>query len=167
MYAPLPLICSLLVLRFSPEILTSPSPTVIALTDGSTFTLRTTSPAPIFRATKDTRNHALWNPSLSSLRNQEQDEAGRLRAFREKFGRGWDIDAEDVEGGVEALEEGGVREDSLMDLISGAAGVEVGSAGASEAGSGSEGKSGKKGDVVVEDEKKGPGKRADKGWGSK
>ncbi|TVY32965.1 hypothetical protein LOCC1_G008688, partial [Lachnellula occidentalis] len=59
-------------------------------TDGSTFTLRTTSPSPLFRTTKDIHNHPLWNPSLSSLRNQEQDEAGRLRAFRNKFGRGWD-----------------------------------------------------------------------------
>lgn len=48
----------------------------------------------------------------------EVDEAGRLRAFREKFGRGWDaerMDLEDREG-----EEGGEqREESLMDLITG------------------------------------------------
>ncbi|TVY13651.1 Mitochondrial 54S ribosomal protein L36 [Lachnellula arida] len=83
---------------------------LISLTDGSTFTLRTTSPAPILRTTKDTRNSPLWNPSLSSLRNQEQDEAGRLRAFREKFGRGWDIDAgeEGVEGEGEGEGEGGI-----------------------------------------------------------
>ena len=36
----------------------------------------------------------MWQPSLDSLRNVEQDEAGRLRAFREKFGRGWDLDGE-------------------------------------------------------------------------
>lgn len=60
----------------------------------------------------------------------EQDEAGRLKAFREKFGRGWDLGAESgevEEGGKGEGEkvEGGRREDeSLMDLISGAAGVE-------------------------------------------
>lgn len=58
----------------------------------------------------------MWQPSLDSLRNVEQDEAGRLRAFREKFGRGWDMEAaDDAEGAVEDAEE------SLMDLISGAA----------------------------------------------
>jgi len=49
---------------------------------------------------------------LDSLRNIEQDEAGRLRAFRQKFGRGWD--SEVVAEGEEPHEE-----ESLMDLISG------------------------------------------------
>lgn len=55
----------------------------------------------------------------------EADDAGRLRAFRQRFGRGWDartnIEEEDREKGGEEREEGGEggREDSLMDLISG------------------------------------------------
>jgi len=54
---------------------------------------------------------------LSSLRNVEEDEAGRLRAFRQRFGRGWDAEtaAEESEEGAD-----GSAEDSLMDLISGA-----------------------------------------------
>jgi len=56
----------------------------------------------------------MWNPSLDSLKNVEEDEAGRLRAFREKFGRGWDVESTG-EGG-EGMEE---REESLIDLISG------------------------------------------------
>ena len=67
---------------------------LVTLSDGSTYLTRTTSPQPVFRSTKDTRNHPMWQPSLDSLRNVEQDEAGRLRAFREKFGRGWDLDGE-------------------------------------------------------------------------
>jgi hypothetical protein len=59
----------------------------------------------------------MWQPSLSSLRNVEEDEAGRLRAFRERFGRGWDseltVEAED------SAEEKSTGEESLMDLISG------------------------------------------------
>ncbi len=50
----------------------------------------------------------------------EEDEAGKLRAFREKFGRGWDAERMDdtVEGGAAGV--GGIeREESLMDLISG------------------------------------------------
>ena len=93
------------------------------LSDGSSYLSRTTSPLPVYRSTKDSRNHPLWQPSLDSLRNVEQDEAGRLRAFREKFGRGWDLDSEAVEEqGIEGKEEG-----SLMDLISGSRAYESGS----------------------------------------
>merc|ERR1712093_375959 len=71
---------------------------LVTLSDGSTYTHRTTSPAPIFRSTKDTRNHPMWQPSLDSLRNVEQEEAGGIT------------------GEGEAREE---QEESLMDLISG------------------------------------------------
>lgn len=71
---------------------------LIALSDGSTYMHRTTSPAPVYRSTKDIRNHPLWNPSSQKLLNVEEDEAGRLRAFRAKFGRGWDAEVpEDLE----------------------------------------------------------------------
>lgn len=97
---------------------------LVTLSDGSSFTQRTTSPAPLHRSTKDSRNNILWQPSMASLQNVEEDEAGRLKAFREKFGRGWD--AEEVEGdavteGKEGatLAGGEEAEDSLMDLISG------------------------------------------------
>lgn len=99
---------------------------LVTLSDGSTYLTRSTSPAPIYRSTKDTRNHPLWQPSLDSLRNVENDEAGRLSAFRERYGRGWDGEMEKKEG-----EEGEIKDaaaekkpaymDSLMDLISGGA----------------------------------------------
>ena len=63
---------------------------LITLTDGSSYLHRTTSPAPVYRATKDIRNSPLWNPSSQKLMNIEEDEAGKLRSFRAKFGRGWD-----------------------------------------------------------------------------
>lgn len=60
----------------------------------------------------------------------EQDEAGRLRAFRTRFGRGWDLDAgtttEAEADGKEGEEGDGMAqgaEDNLMDMISGSAGV--------------------------------------------
>jgi hypothetical protein len=55
---------------------------------------------------------------MSSLRNVEEDDAGRLKSFRKKYGRGWDVEAseEDVASRVKAEKEG---DDSLMDLISG------------------------------------------------
>lgn len=57
----------------------------------------------------------------------ETDEAGKLRAFREKFGRGWDaskaqdseVDADDSEEGDGQAQGGREEEDNLMDLISG------------------------------------------------
>ncbi|KAI1753222.1 hypothetical protein F4782DRAFT_85193 [Xylaria castorea] len=63
---------------------------LVQLSDGSTYTMRTSSPVGLYKSTKDTRNHALWNPNEKSLQNVEVDEAGKLAAFRERFGRGWD-----------------------------------------------------------------------------
>ncbi|KAL2215959.1 hypothetical protein M432DRAFT_121689 [Thermoascus aurantiacus ATCC 26904] len=63
---------------------------LVMLSDGSTFTHRTTSPLPVYRSTRDTRNSLLWNPSSNKLMNVEEDEAGRLAAFRARFGRSWD-----------------------------------------------------------------------------
>ncbi|KAM0456495.1 hypothetical protein ACHAPV_005182 [Trichoderma viride] len=71
---------------------------LIQLSDGSTYTARTTSPLPLYRAAKDTRNTLLWQPSEKSLRNIELDEAGKLAAFRERFGRAYDAAAQAVEG---------------------------------------------------------------------
>lgn len=56
---------------------------------------------------------------MASLRNVEEDEAGRLRAFREKFGRGWDAEAVEEEGGGMEAQAAEESEDSLMDLITG------------------------------------------------
>lgn len=63
----------------------------------------------------------------------EADEAGKLRAFRAKFGRGWDAsrteEVQDLEGntreeeqmpvGEDARVRGDEEGDNLMDLISG------------------------------------------------
>ncbi|KAH0542553.1 hypothetical protein FGG08_003058 [Glutinoglossum americanum] len=97
---------------------------LITLSDGSAFLTRTTSPLPVLRSTKDIRNHPLWNPSSQKLLNVEEDEAGRLRAFRGRFGRGWDAavtttttgDAERGEGS-NSVED--MQEESLLDLIAG------------------------------------------------
>ncbi|KAH7401464.1 hypothetical protein BKA66DRAFT_450591 [Pyrenochaeta sp. MPI-SDFR-AT-0127] len=72
---------------------------LITLSDGSAFTLRTTNPQPVYKSAKDIRNAPLWNPSSQKLLNVEEDEAGKLAAFRSKFGRGWDADAEKVSRG--------------------------------------------------------------------
>ncbi|KAM7201884.1 hypothetical protein V8F33_003160 [Rhypophila sp. PSN 637] len=66
---------------------------LVQLSDGSTYTVRTTMPHGLLKSTKDSRNHMIWQPSNKSLRNVEVDEAGKLAAFRERFGRGWDLDS--------------------------------------------------------------------------
>jgi hypothetical protein len=111
---------------------------LITLSDGSTFTHRTTSPAPVYRSTRDTRNSLLWNPSSSKLMNVEEDEAGRLAAFRARFGRSWDasspaaepasvsgakgeknVDAKaDEEAARAQAQAEHEEEDNLLDLIS-------------------------------------------------
>ena len=64
---------------------------LVQQSDGSTFTVRTTSPVALYKADKDTRNHILWQPTNKSLRNVEVDEAGKLAAFRGRYGAGWDL----------------------------------------------------------------------------
>lgn len=83
---------------------------LITLSDGSTFTHRTTSPQPVYRPTRDTRNAPLWNPSSHKLVNVEEDEAGLLAAFRNKYGRSWDakntISADELNSSEAAEAEG-------------------------------------------------------------
>ncbi|KJX92250.1 hypothetical protein TI39_contig5882g00006 [Zymoseptoria brevis] len=91
---------------------------LITLSDGSTFTHRTTSPQPVYRSAKDTKNSLLWNPSSAKLQNVEEDEAGRLRNFRKRFGRGFDAEAVEAEEGDEKVDgSSAVKEESLMDMI--------------------------------------------------
>ncbi|KAF8430199.1 hypothetical protein EV426DRAFT_9177 [Tirmania nivea] len=109
-------------------------PQLIILSDGSAYTQLSTSPRGVVRSTKDVRNHPLWNPTLHKLMDVEEDEAGRLQAFRERYGRGWDNvemrekerEEEDkarkegkVNGGEVGEKRERVQEESLVDLLSG------------------------------------------------
>src|SRR5271163_1783944 len=67
---------------------------LVTLSDGSAFTMCTTSPLPVYRSTRDTQNAPLWSPSSKDLLNVEEDEAGRLAGFRARFGRGFDAGRE-------------------------------------------------------------------------
>lgn len=87
---------------------------LIQLSDGSSYTVRTTSPQALYKSAKDTRNTLLWNPSEKSLKNVELDEAGKLAAFRDRFGRAFDSKKE-AEEGVEEVEG---EDDGYGDLIS-------------------------------------------------
>ena len=65
---------------------------LIQLSDGSAFTLRTTNPEPVLRSARDSRNNLLWHPSSQKLLTIEEDDAGKLAAFRAKFGTAFDIE---------------------------------------------------------------------------
>lgn len=82
---------------------------LVQLSDGSTYTVRTTSPVGLYRSARDSRNSVLWQPSNKTLRNVEVDEAGKLAAFRERYGTSWDLEAPAGAAGAagEAGEEGG------------------------------------------------------------
>ena len=87
---------------------------IIQLSDGSAYTHRTTSPQALYRANKDSRNTLTWNPHETSLKNVEVDEAGKLAAFRERFGRAFDN--QNKEEGVEQAQEE-VEDEGYEDLI--------------------------------------------------
>lgn len=80
------------------------------LSDGSSYKQVTTSPKGVLRTSKDARNHPLWNASDALLAGVEEDEAGKLKAFRTRYGRGFDIELD--EESVQA------EDDNLMDLYS-------------------------------------------------
>ncbi len=63
----------------------------------------------------------MWQPSEKSLRNVELDEAGKLAAFRERFGRGYDASSSAGEEGEgdEAAAESQPRDTDFADLITG------------------------------------------------
>ncbi|KAI1451251.1 hypothetical protein F4805DRAFT_141884 [Annulohypoxylon moriforme] len=77
---------------------------LVQMSDGSTYTMRTTSPYALYKSTKDTRNHLLWQPTDRSLKNVEVDEAGKLAGFRSRYGRGWDMEKSAEPSELEKLE---------------------------------------------------------------
>ncbi|RPA86648.1 hypothetical protein BJ508DRAFT_411289 [Ascobolus immersus RN42] len=89
-------------------------PQLVILSDGSAFTQLTTSPRGVYRTQKDSRNHPLWNPALDRLKNVEEDEAGRLKAFREKFGTDFDITEDEGASDFGDLMSEGYKEDKSI-----------------------------------------------------
>lgn len=103
---------------------------LIQLSDGSSYTVRTTSPQTLYRSAKDTRNALLWQPSERSLRNVELDEAGKLAAFRERFGHAFERSAQEGAVGKDGEKKNEVNAaagDSFADLITGYASTDDGS----------------------------------------
>lgn len=77
-------------------------------------------PTALYKSNKDSRNNILWQPSETSLKNVEVDEAGKLAAFRERFGRNWDMDG-GAEGGAAGAVEGKNKADGKVEAAAAAA----------------------------------------------
>jgi ribosomal protein L31 len=71
--------CARMAPRNDPEMFTQ----TVILSNGASFTRRTTSPRPLLRLTKDTRNHPFWNPTTQI---ELDDDSGVLTKFNKRFG---------------------------------------------------------------------------------
>jgi len=60
----------------------------------------------------------MWNPSSSKLLNVEDDDAGKLKRFRDKFGSAYDAQTAESEGTTDNAQN---QKDGLLDLLSAAA----------------------------------------------
>ena len=108
---------------------------LMILSDGSTYTHRTTSPSPVYKSQKDSRNTLLWNPSSKRILSVRAEDAAPLKAFKEKYGQGWDAsddaagkgkDGETIgqDGGRSGGQKGGkarskAETNNLLDMIGG------------------------------------------------
>ncbi|PHH74804.1 hypothetical protein CDD82_4757 [Ophiocordyceps australis] len=91
---------------------------LVRLSDGSTYTVRTTSPLALYRSTKDTCNTPLWQPSDFAMKNIEQDEAGKLAMFRQRFGHGFDLSvSRDARMASTPEDDEGAQDDNLSSLV--------------------------------------------------
>ena len=59
-------------------------PQLVVMSDGSTYTHRSTSPRSVVRLTRDVNNNPLWRPGSEGA-DQLDDETGRLGRFRRRF----------------------------------------------------------------------------------
>lgn len=72
-----------------PKVLPNPCvpvfPQLVVRADGATYTHYTTSPRSVYRLTRDTTNHPLWNASSMLGVNDESEFTGRLGRFNRRF----------------------------------------------------------------------------------
>ncbi|KAJ1305637.1 hypothetical protein OPQ81_000634 [Rhizoctonia solani] len=74
-------------------------PQTVFLSDGSSFTHRTTAPRSVVRLTRDITNNPVWQPGLEARAGEEEDLSGRLGRYKRRF----DEESQFVEGELEGL----------------------------------------------------------------
>ncbi|QRW07771.1 hypothetical protein RhiLY_06770 [Ceratobasidium sp. AG-Ba] len=60
-------------------------PQTVYLSDGSSFTHRTTAPRSVVRLTRDIANNPVWQPGQEARTGEEEDLSGRLGRFKRRF----------------------------------------------------------------------------------
>ncbi|KAF8595186.1 hypothetical protein BDV93DRAFT_501441 [Ceratobasidium sp. AG-I] len=60
-------------------------PQTVFLSDGSSFTHRTTTPRSIVRLTRDITNNPVWQPGQEARAGEEEDLSGRLGRYKRRF----------------------------------------------------------------------------------
>lgn len=60
-------------------------PQTVFLSDGSSFTHRTTTPRSIIRLTRDITNNPVWQPGQEARAGEEEDLSGRLGRYKRRF----------------------------------------------------------------------------------
>jgi ribosomal protein L31 len=73
----------------------------VELTNGATITLRTVSPKPYIKLTRDSYNNPLWTASGDG--NTLDDDSGRMGKFNTKFGIASEAWAVHDEGSADGL----------------------------------------------------------------
>ncbi|KDN46689.1 hypothetical protein RSAG8_04069, partial [Rhizoctonia solani AG-8 WAC10335] len=74
-------------------------PQTVFLSDGSSFTHRSTTPRSVVRLTRDITNNPVWQPGLEARAGEEEDLSGRLGRYKRRF----DGESQFVEGELEGL----------------------------------------------------------------
>ncbi|KAG8685041.1 hypothetical protein FRC11_011210 [Ceratobasidium sp. 423] len=74
-------------------------PQTVFLSDGSSFTHRTTAPRSVVRLTRDITNNPVWQPGMEARAGEEEDLSGRLGRYKRRF----DEESQFVEGELEGL----------------------------------------------------------------
>ncbi|KAB5588265.1 hypothetical protein CTheo_8291 [Ceratobasidium theobromae] len=60
-------------------------PQTVFLSDGSSFTHRTTAPRSVVRLTRDISNNPVWQPGIEARAGEEDDLSGRLGRYKRRF----------------------------------------------------------------------------------
>ncbi|KAG8787470.1 hypothetical protein FRC12_015541 [Ceratobasidium sp. 428] len=76
-------------------------PQTVYLSDGSSFTHRTTAPRSVVRLTRDITNNPVWQPGQEARAGEEEDLSGRLGRYKRRF----DEESQFGEGELEGLME--------------------------------------------------------------
>ncbi|KAG9087245.1 hypothetical protein FS749_003060 [Ceratobasidium sp. UAMH 11750] len=90
-------------------------PQTVFLSDGSSFTHRTTAPRSIVRLTRDITNNPVWQPGLEARAGEEEDLSGRLGRYKRRFDDESQFEEGELEGLMEAAKGSSTNLEKMKD----------------------------------------------------